>query len=51
MEKRLKMLLQMLPRDKLTLNDGVSKLQLMQELFGMSREELLNELSKKTGDE
>ena len=37
--------------DKLTLNDGVSKLQLMQELFGMSREELLNELSKKTGDE
>lgn len=37
--------------DKLTLNDGVSKLQLMQELFGMSREELLNELSKKTGDD
>ena len=37
--------------DKLTATDGVSKLQLMQELFGMNREELIAELSKKTGDE
>lgn len=37
--------------DKLTAGKGVSKLQLMQELFGMSREELLAELSKKAGDE
>lgn len=36
---------------KLTTDDKVSKLQLMQELFGMSREELLKELSKKSGDE
>lgn len=36
---------------KLTTGDKVSKLQLMQELFGMSREELLKELSKKSGDE
>lgn len=32
--------------DKLTSGDGVTKLQLMQELFGMSRAELLKELSK-----
>lgn len=37
--------------DKLTTDAGVSKLQLMQELFGMSREELVKELSKNTGDE
>jgi len=37
--------------DKLTAGAGVSKLQLMQELFGMSREELIKELSKNTGDE
>ena len=37
--------------DKLTTGAGVSKLQLMQELFGMSREELIKELSKNAGDE
>lgn len=37
--------------DKLTEEGGVSKLQLMQELFGMSKEELLKELTKKTGGE
>lgn len=37
--------------DKLTAGAGVSKLQLMQELFGMSREELLNELQKGKGVE
>ena len=37
--------------DKLTEAGGVSKLQLMQELFGMSKEELLKELTKKTGGE
>lgn len=37
--------------DKLTASERVSKLQLMQELFGMNREELLKELSKKSGDE
>lgn len=37
--------------DKLTAGSGVSKLQLMQELFGMSREELLRELSNKVGSE
>jgi len=37
--------------DKLTAGAGVSKLQLMQELFGMSREELIKELSNSTGDE
>lgn len=37
--------------EKLTAGERVSKLQLMQELFGMSREELLAELSKKAGDE
>ena len=37
--------------DKLTEDGSVSKLQLMQELFGMSEEELLKELTKKTGGE
>ena len=37
--------------DKLTAGSGVSKLQLMQELFGMSRDELIKELSKNTGAE
>jgi Superfamily I DNA and RNA helicases len=37
--------------DKLTEDGSVSKLQLMQELFGMSKEELLKELTKKTGGE
>lgn len=37
--------------DKLTAGSGVSKLQLMQELFGMSRDELIKELSKNTGEE
>ena len=37
--------------DKLTTGAGVSKLQLMQELFGMSREELLKELQKGKGGE
>lgn len=37
--------------DKLTAGAGVSKLQLMQELFGMSRDELIKELSKNTGEE
>ena len=37
--------------DKLTGEGSASKLQLMQELFGMSREELLAELTKQTGDE
>ena len=37
--------------DKLTTGAGVSKLQLMQELFGMSREELLRELQKGKGGE
>lgn len=37
--------------DKLTAKSGVSKLQLMQELFGMNREELLKELSQNIGDE
>ena len=37
--------------DKLTGEGSASKLQLMQELFGMSREELLVELTKQTGDE
>ena len=37
--------------DKLTTSAGVSKLQLMQELFGMSREELLRELQKGKGGE
>lgn len=37
--------------DRLVTGDGVSKLQLMQELFGMSREELIKELSSKSGEE
>lgn len=37
--------------DKLTEDGGVSKLQLMQELFGMSKEELLAELMKQSGGE
>ena len=37
--------------DKLTGEGSASKLQLMQELFGMNREELLAELTKQTGDE
>ena len=37
--------------DKLTEEGSISKLQLMQELFGMSREELLAELSKQSGGE
>ena len=37
--------------DKLTVESGVSKLQLMQELFGMSRDELIKELSKSAGKE
>ena len=37
--------------DKLTEEGSVSKLQLMQELFGMSREELLAELTKQSGGE
>lgn len=37
--------------DKLTAGAGVSKLQLMQELFGMSRDELIKELSKNMGEE
>lgn len=37
--------------DKLTAGAGVSKLQLMQELFGMSRDELIKELSQNTGVE
>lgn len=37
--------------DKLTEEGSISKLQLMQELFGMSREELLAELTKQSGGE
>lgn len=37
--------------DKLTGEGNVSKLQLMQELFGMSKEELLAEITKQTGGE
>ena len=37
--------------DKLTGEGNVSKLQLMQELFGMSKEELLTEITKQTGGE
>lgn len=37
--------------DKLTATEGISKLQLMQELFGMNREELLAELKKKAGED
>lgn len=37
--------------DKLTGKGNVSKIQLMQELFGMSKEELLEEISKQTGGE
>lgn len=37
--------------DKLTGQGNVSKVQLMQELFGMSKDELLAELTKKTGGE
>ena len=37
--------------DKLTAGAGVSKLQLMQELFGMSRDELIKELSKNMKEE
>ena len=36
--------------EKLTVAEGVSKLQLMQELFGMSREELIAELTKDKKD-
>ena len=35
--------------DKLTEDGGVSKIQLMQELFGMSRDELLAELINQSG--
>ncbi|MEW4411508.1 ATP-binding domain-containing protein [Clostridium sp. AN503] len=37
--------------DKLTVEGNVSKLQLMQELFGMSKEELLEEITKQAGGE
>lgn len=37
--------------DKLTGEGSASKLQIMQELFGMTREELLAELTKQTGGE
>lgn len=37
--------------DKLTGRGNVSKIQLMQELFGMSKEELLEEISKQAGGE
>ncbi|MDD3278649.1 MAG: ATP-binding domain-containing protein [Lachnospiraceae bacterium] len=37
--------------DKLTEEGSVSRLQLMQELFGMSKEELLTEIKKQTGGE
>lgn len=37
--------------NKLTTDNGISKLKLMQEIFGMSREQLLAELEKHSGEE